>query len=62
MRLLIATPTSIVIDEHDVVAVRAEDESGSFGILNGHADFLTALSMSIVAAGRRYDASLRSTC
>lgn len=49
MRLLIATPTSIVIDEHDVAAVRAEDESGSFGILNGHADFLTALSVSVVS-------------
>lgn len=48
MRLLIATPTSVVIDEHDVVAVRAEDESGSFGILSGHADFLTALEVSIV--------------
>jgi F-type H+-transporting ATPase subunit epsilon len=49
MRLLITTPTSIVIDEQDVAAVRAEDESGSFGILNGHADFLTALSVSIVS-------------
>jgi F-type H+-transporting ATPase subunit epsilon len=48
MRLLITTPTSIVIDEHDVVAVRAEDESGGFGILNGHADFLTALTISVV--------------
>ena len=49
MRLLIATPTSVVIDEQDVVAMRAEDESGSFGILNGHADFLTALTVSIVS-------------
>jgi F-type H+-transporting ATPase subunit epsilon len=48
MRLLITTPTSIVIDEPNVVAVRAEDESGSFGILNGHADFLTALTVSVV--------------
>lgn len=48
MRLLITTPTTIVIDEHDVVAVRAEDESGGFGILNGHADFLTALTISVV--------------
>ena len=49
MRLLIATPTAVVIDEQDVVAVRAEDESGSFGILNGHADFLTALTVSVVS-------------
>jgi F-type H+-transporting ATPase subunit epsilon len=49
MRLLITTPTAVVIDERDVVAVRAEDESGSFGILNGHADFLTALALSVVS-------------
>jgi F-type H+-transporting ATPase subunit epsilon len=49
MRLLITTPTAVVIDEQDVVAVRAEDESGSFGILNGHADFLTALTVSVVS-------------
>ena len=29
--------------------MRAEDESGSFGILNGHADFLTALTVSVVS-------------
>lgn len=49
MRLLITTPTAVVIDDPDVVAVRAEDESGSFGILNGHADFLTALTVSVVS-------------
>jgi F-type H+-transporting ATPase subunit epsilon len=49
MRLLITTPTAVVVDEPDVVAVRAEDESGSFGILNGHANFLTALTVSVVS-------------
>jgi F-type H+-transporting ATPase subunit epsilon len=49
MRLLITTPTSVVIDEQNVVAIRAEDESGSFGILSGHADFLTALTVSVVS-------------
>ncbi|MGA7488691.1 MAG: F0F1 ATP synthase subunit epsilon [Xanthobacteraceae bacterium] len=49
MRLLITTPTALVVDDMDVVAVRAEDESGSFGILNGHADFLTALTVSVVS-------------
>jgi len=49
MRLLITTPTAVVIDDPDVVTVRAEDESGSFGILNGHADFLTALTVSVVS-------------
>ena len=49
MRLLITTPTSVVVDQRDVVAVRAEDESGSFGILPGHADFLTVLMVSVVS-------------
>jgi F-type H+-transporting ATPase subunit epsilon len=49
MRLLITIPTAVVIDDPDVVAVRAEDESGSFGILKGHADFLTVLTVSVVA-------------
>ncbi|MGP0092709.1 MAG: F0F1 ATP synthase subunit epsilon [Xanthobacteraceae bacterium] len=49
MRLLITTPTAVVIDDPDVAAVRAEDESGSFGILNGHANFLTALTVSVVS-------------
>ena len=49
MRLLITTPTAVVIDDPDVVAVRAEDESGSFVILNGHTDFLTALTVSVVS-------------
>jgi F-type H+-transporting ATPase subunit epsilon len=54
MRLLITTPTSVVVDDPDVVAVRAEDESGSFGILEGHADLLTVLTVS-VASWRRAD-------
>jgi F-type H+-transporting ATPase subunit epsilon len=49
MRLLITTPTSVVVDQRDVVAIRAEDETGSFGILQGHADFLTALTVSVVS-------------
>ena len=49
MRLLITTPTAVVVDDPDVAALRAEDESGSFGILHGHADFLTALAISVVA-------------
>jgi len=49
MRLLITTPIAIVVDQRDVVAVRAEDESGGFGILRGHADFLTVLTLSVVS-------------
>ena len=55
MRLLITTPTAVVIDDPDVVAVRAEDESGSFGILGGHADFVTALTVSVVTWRRSDD-------
>lgn len=58
MRLLITTPTAVVTDDPDVSAVRAEDETGSFGILQGHADFLTVLSVSVVA-WRRADGSQR---
>ncbi|WP_226580725.1 F0F1 ATP synthase subunit epsilon [Acuticoccus sediminis] len=47
MRLLITTPTQIVVDT-EAVSVRAEDETGSFGILHGHADFLTALTVGVV--------------
>jgi F-type H+-transporting ATPase subunit epsilon len=55
MRLMITTPTAVVLDDPDVVAMRAEDESGSFGILNGHADFLTALTVSVVRWHRADD-------
>jgi F-type H+-transporting ATPase subunit epsilon len=55
MRLMITTPTAVVLDDSDVIAVRADDESGSFGILNGHADFLTALTMSVVRWRRADD-------
>jgi len=55
MRLLITTPTDVVIDDPDVVAVRAEDESGNFGILQGHAEFLTALTVSVVSWRRADD-------
>jgi F-type H+-transporting ATPase subunit epsilon len=48
MRLLITDPTSVVANHGDVVAVRAEDASGSFGILDRHADLLTALTTSVV--------------
>ena len=48
MRLRIITPLSVVLDE-DIDGLRAEDASGSFGILAGHAPFLTALTTSIVS-------------
>jgi F-type H+-transporting ATPase subunit epsilon len=48
MRLTISTPTGIVEDVENVHHVRAEDETGAFGILPGHADFVTVLPVSIV--------------
>lgn len=47
MRLRIVTPLSVVVND-DALSVRAEDASGSFGILPGHADFLTSLAISVV--------------
>ena len=49
MKLRIATPLEVVVDADDVKSLRAEDSSGSFGILVGHADFLTSLTISIVS-------------
>jgi len=37
MKLTIATPISLVVDADSVVYLRAEDETGAFGILPGHA-------------------------
>jgi len=48
MRLSVATPLAIVIEVGDVAHLRAEDDTGAFGILPGHADFLTALAVSVV--------------
>jgi len=48
MRLRIITPLAVVIDEAGVLAVRAEDSTGGFGILPGHADFLSSLLISVV--------------
>lgn len=48
MRLRISDPFAVLVDR-EVAAVRAEDASGSFGILPRHADLLTALEVSIVA-------------
>ena len=47
MRLNVATPLAIVIEVCDVAHLRAEDDTGAFGILPGHADFLTALAVSV---------------
>lgn len=48
MRLLVTTPMSVVADEDDVRYVRAEDDTGAFGVLPHHADFVTVLSVSVI--------------
>jgi F-type H+-transporting ATPase subunit epsilon len=49
VKLTITTPLAIAVEANDVVYLRAEDETGAFGILPGHADFLTALSVSVAS-------------
>jgi F-type H+-transporting ATPase subunit epsilon len=48
MRLRIVAPLSVVVEEEGVRAVRAEDGTGWFGVMPGHADFLTSLAISVV--------------
>ena len=49
MRLLITTPLEIVVDQRNVSHIRAEDDTGAFGILKGHAEFLTVLKPTVIA-------------
>jgi F-type H+-transporting ATPase subunit epsilon len=49
MRLLVTTPVSVVVDVDGVEHVRAEDETGAFGIMPGHAEFITALTVSVLS-------------
>jgi F-type H+-transporting ATPase subunit epsilon len=58
MRLSITTPLEVLVDEEGVTSLRAEDASGGFGILSGHADFLTRLEVAVVS-WRRADATQR---
>jgi len=64
MKLRITTPLTVLVEEDSVLALRAEDETGSFGILPGHAEFMTTLAISVVswqpaAGGKRYCAVRR---
>ncbi|HZV09855.1 MAG TPA: F0F1 ATP synthase subunit epsilon [Novosphingobium sp.] len=60
--LAISTPERLVV-EAEVRSVRAMDESGSFGLLPGHADLLTVLPPSVLrwrdAAGAEGFCALR---
>ena len=63
MRLRIVTPLTVVVDEDGVLALRAEDATGSFGIMRGHASFLTSLAISVVnwesVDGKRHYCAVR---
>lgn len=63
MRLTITTPLSTVVETEDAVHVRAEEACGAFGILPGHARFLTALDVSLLtwrdSAGREHHVAVR---
>ncbi|MFM0725955.1 F0F1 ATP synthase subunit epsilon [Paraburkholderia strydomiana] len=48
LRLTIATPPQVWFDGVEIVSLRAEDPTGSFGVRSGHADFVTLLTSSIV--------------
>jgi F-type H+-transporting ATPase subunit epsilon len=49
IQLTITTPTTVTVKTDDVAHIRGEDETGAFGILPGHADFVTALTPSVVS-------------
>ena len=63
MRLIVTTPLATVVEFEGATHVRAEDPSGAFGILPGHADFLTALAVSVLtwreAQGREHHVAVR---
>ncbi len=58
LRLVVSTPTRLLVDDPEVISLRAEDASGGFGILPGHANFVTALSPCVLRwrleEGERY--------
>ena len=56
MKLVVATPTAMVVSDDEVVSLRAEDASGSFGIWPRHADLITVLTVSVIS-WRRLDGS-----
>jgi F-type H+-transporting ATPase subunit epsilon len=49
VKLTVATPLAVVVEADNVAHLRAEDETGAFGILQGHAEFLTALAISVAS-------------
>jgi F-type H+-transporting ATPase subunit epsilon len=48
VKLIVTTPIGVVAEVEDALQVRAEDSTGAFGIRPGHADFITALAISVL--------------
>ena len=48
LSLSVTTPLHTLVAAQSVRSIRAEDQSGSFGILAGHVDFLTVLPASVL--------------
>jgi F-type H+-transporting ATPase subunit epsilon len=48
LHFTVTTPFATLVDAPDAISVRAEDESGSFGVLPGHTPLLTVLPPSIL--------------
>jgi F-type H+-transporting ATPase subunit epsilon len=57
LHLIVTTPLEVVAECGGVMSLRAEDSSGDFGILPGHADFLTVIDSGVLrwrVAGRQW--------
>ncbi|MAU66225.1 F0F1 ATP synthase subunit epsilon [Hyphomonas sp.] len=48
LKLTVTTPLQIILQEEDIVSLRAEDASGDFGIKPGHTDFLTVIDAGVM--------------
>ena len=53
MKLLVTTPLAVIVDVEDVRHIRADDETGAFGILPGHANFITVLIDRVAQTARQ---------
>jgi F-type H+-transporting ATPase subunit epsilon len=63
MRLRVTTPLAVVVEVDDVRHVRAEDETGMFGVQTHHAGLLTVLAISVLSwrdgAGHEHHVAVR---
>lgn len=48
LTLTVSTPLRVALHDEAVASLRAEDASGDFGILPGHADFLTVVDAGVL--------------